>query len=142
MNFLLDTNVISEWVKPRPDPNVVSWLAEADEDRLFLSVVALAEIRRGIERLPSGRRRERLAQWLAEELLMRFEDRVLAIDPGVAETWGTITARSFKAGQTLGPMDAFVAATAQTHGLTPVTCNIKDFRSLEISVLDPSKPIP
>jgi toxin FitB len=75
----------SEWVRPRPDPNVVSWLAEADEDRIFVSVVAFAEIRRGIELMPVGKRRERLAQWLAEELPTRFANRIVAIDQQVAE---------------------------------------------------------
>ena len=77
MNFLLDTNVISEWVKSQPDRNVVSWLAEVDEDRVFVSVISFAEIRHGIELMPVSRRRERLAQWLIEELPLRFEDRVL-----------------------------------------------------------------
>ena len=113
MNFLLDTNVISEWVKPQPDRNVIAWLAAADEDRVFISVISLAEIRHGIELLPASRRRERLAQWLIEELPLRFEARVLAIDPAVADNWGVVMARSQKAGLALGAMDAFVAATAR-----------------------------
>jgi toxin FitB len=136
MNFLLDTNVISEWVKPQPDRNVVSWLAEADEDRVFVSVISFAEIRRGIELMPAGRRRERLAQWLAEELPVRFEDRILAIDPGVADTWGVLMARREKVGQVLSSMDGFVAATAEVHALTLVTRNIKDFEHVGISLLD------
>src|SRR5438093_1415845 len=73
VTFLLDTNVVSEWVKPEPDPNVVAWLADVDEDRVFLSVVTFAEISRGVELMPAGRRRERLAAWLAAELPARFE---------------------------------------------------------------------
>jgi toxin FitB len=142
MNFLLDTNVISEWVKPQPDRNVVSWLAEVDEDRVFVSVIAFAEIRHGIELMSTRRRRPRLAQWLTEELALRFEDRVLAIDPLVADAWGVIMARSQKAGLSLGPMDAFIAATAQTHGLTLVTRNIKDFGHVGIPLLDPWQPRP
>ena len=84
MSFLLDTNVVSEWVRPQPDRNVISWLAEVDEDRVFISVIALAEIRRGLEMLPAGRRRDRLVTWLAEELPARFEKRILDIDPQVA----------------------------------------------------------
>jgi predicted nucleic acid-binding protein len=82
VNFLLDTNVISEWVKSKPDRNVVTWLAEADEDRVFVSVISFAEIRRGIELMVAGRRRERLVQWLAEELPLRFEERILSVDQG------------------------------------------------------------
>ena len=66
MNFLLDTNVVSEWTKPRPDTGVVAWLAEADEDRIFISVITVAELRHGVERLPAGARRERLDTWLTE----------------------------------------------------------------------------
>jgi predicted nucleic acid-binding protein len=137
MNFLLDTNVISEWVRPRPDRNVVSWLAKADEDRVFVSVISFAEIRRGIELMQAGPRRERLTQWLAEELPVRFEDRILAIDPGVADTWGVLMARREKVGRVLSSMDGFVAATAEVHSLTLVTRNIKDFEHVGISLVDP-----
>ena len=87
MSFLLDTNVVSEWVKPRPHQGVIAWLAEADEDRVFLSVVTLAELRHGIERMAAGSRRERLDVWLREELPLRFEKRVLSIDAAVADAW-------------------------------------------------------
>ncbi len=142
MSFLLDTNVISEWVKPRPDPHVIAWLAETDEDRTFLTVVSFAEIRRGIELLPDGRRRDRLAVWLAEELSTRFEGRILPIDRRIAETWGVLMARGRRAGVTLGSIDAFFAATAEAHGLTLVTRNIKDFASLGIPLFDPWQPSP
>jgi len=140
VSFLLDTNVISEWVKPQPDRNVVSWLADADEDRVFVSVISFAEIRRGIELMPTGRPRERLGQWLAEELPMRFEDRILAIDTQVADIWGVVMARRQKVGLTLGSMDAFVAATATAHSLTLVTRNVKDFEHIGVSLLNPWEP--
>jgi len=142
MNFLLDTNVISEWVKPQPDRNVVSWLAEVDEDRVFISVISFAEIRHGIELMTVSRRRERLAQWLIEELPLRFEDRVFAVDCAVADSWGLVMARCQKAGLALGAMDAFVAAIAETHSLTLVTRNIKDFGHLGISIVNPWQPRP
>jgi predicted nucleic acid-binding protein len=140
VSFLLDTNVVSEWVRPQPDRNVISWLAELDEDRVFISVISFAEIRRGVEMLVAGRRRERLGTWLAEELPVRFEKRILDIDQQVADTWGVIMARRQKIGLTLGAMDAFVAATAEAHGLTLATRNVKDFQRLGISLLDPWKP--
>jgi toxin FitB len=121
VNFLLDTNVISEWVRPQPDPNVIAWTAELDEDRVFISVISFAEIRRGVEILPNGRRRERLAAWLAEDLPARFEQRILDIDLRVAENWGALMARGQKTGLTLGSMDAFIAARARAHGLTLAT---------------------
>ena len=140
MSFLLDTNVISEWIKPQPNRNVVSWLAEVDEDRVFISVISFAEVRHGIELLPVGRRRERLAHWLAEDLPERFEGRILAVDQHIAETWGVIMARGQKAGLTPGSMDAFVAATAAAHNLTLATRNVKDFQRLGISLFDPWQP--
>ena len=137
MSFLLDTNVVSEWVKARPDPNVVAWLAEVDEDRVFLSVVSFAEIRHGIDLMPLGHRRERLETWLTEDLAVRFEDRILSIDQHVAEGWGRVMARGNKMGLTLGSMDAFFAATVEAHGLTLVTRNVRDFRPIGIPILNP-----
>ena len=137
MSFLLDTNVISEWIKPQPDRNVISWLAQVDEDRVFVSVISFAEVRYGVELLLPGRRRESLGQWLAEELPMRFEDRILAIDQRVAETWGIVMARGQKVGMRLNSIDAFLAATAETYALTLVTRNVKDFERIGISLLDP-----
>ena len=90
MNFLLDTNIVSEWTRPRPDPGVVTWLAEADEDRVFISVVTLAELRHGIERMPDGARRARLDAWLSEQMKPRFEARILPVDEATAEIWGRV----------------------------------------------------
>jgi toxin FitB len=140
VSFLLDTNVISECVKPEPDSHVIEWLAEGDEDRMFLSVASLAEIRFGIELLPDGHRRQRLAQWLADELPDRFEGRILPIDRHIAETWGVLIAGGRKTGVTLEPIDAFFAATAVAHRLTLVTRNTKDFNSLGIPLLNPWQP--
>ena len=137
MKYLLDTNVVSEWVKPRPEPRVVGWLAGVDEDLVFLSVVTVAEIRHGIERLHPGRRRTRLDAWLREDLPQRFEGRLLGIDAAVADAWGAIVARRDRSGRPIGVMDAFVAATAEVHGLTLVTRNASDFGSAVTSVFDP-----
>ena len=93
MNFLLDTNVVSEWTKPRPDSGVVDWLAQIDEDAVFLSVVTFAELRHGIERLPASKRRKQLDEWLRGELPLRFEQRILQVDGAVADEWGRLVAR-------------------------------------------------
>jgi toxin FitB len=135
--FLLDTNVLSEWVKPRPDPKVVAWLEAADEDRLYLSVATLGEIRRGIELLKPGKRREQLDVWLLADLRDRFEGRILAIDERVAEAWGRIMARAQRQGIGLSAMDSFFAATAEVHRLTLVTRNIRDFTALGVRLLSP-----
>lgn len=137
MSFLLDTNVVSEWVKPQPNPGVIAWLAGADEDRVLISVVTLTELRYGIERLPSGKRRERLDAWLRSELPLRFEMRVLPIDHTVAEACGTLMARSEAAGRSMSAPDGFIAATAQVYKLAIVTRNVSDFASAAVSVVNP-----
>jgi hypothetical protein len=137
VSFLLDTNVISEWVKPAPNPQVVRWLAEVAEDQVFLSVASLAEIRQGIEQMPAGKRRDRLAAWLVEELPVRFEGRIFDIDRKIAETWGIVMARGRKAGTPIGVWDALFAATAEVHRLTLVTRNVQDFVKLDIPLLNP-----
>jgi predicted nucleic acid-binding protein len=137
VNFLLDTNVVSEWVKPQPNSGVIEWLADADEDRVFISVVTLAELRHGIERLPVGALRNRLDTWLTGEVPGRFETRVLPIDALVANMWGRVMARGQAAGRPVGAMDAFIAATAEQHGLTLVTRNVADFDALGIQLINP-----
>lgn len=136
MSFLLDTNAVSEWVKPRPNPGLIAWMETADEDRIFLSVVSIAELRYGVERMAAGKRRHRLETWVRDELPMRFEGRILAVDVPVAEAWGKTVARSEAAGRPVGVIDAFLAATAEIHHLTLVTRNVSDF-SLVKAVLNP-----
>ncbi len=137
MTFLLDTNVVSEWVKARPDPGVVAWLAEIDEDRVFLSVATLAELRYGIERMAMGNRRKQLDVWLQEDLPLRFEGRILGVDAVVADLWGKVVARREALGRPMSAMDAFIAATAEAHGLTLVTRNASDFAASLKAVLNP-----
>jgi len=137
VTFLLDTNVVSEWVRPEPAPSVVTWLADVDEDEVFLSVISIAELRRGVALLAAGRRRQRLEKWLSEDLADRFHGRILSIDVLVAEAWGRITARATRAGRSVGAMDALVAATAEVHGLALATRNTKDFDHLGVSLFNP-----
>jgi toxin FitB len=134
MNFLLDTNAVSEWVKPRPNPGLIGWMESADEDRVFLSVISLAELRYGVERMAAGARRTRLEQWLQDELPLRFEGRILAVDPNVAEAWGRTVARCEALGRPVGAMDAFLSATAEIHRLALVTRNVSDFPTLKTVV--------
>jgi toxin FitB len=137
VNFLLDTNVVSEWVKPRPNPGVIEWLASADEDRLFLSVATLAELRYGVERLPAGRTSAQLQEWLETELRSRFEGRVVAIDEAVAALWGKLLAKADAVGKPLGAMDGFLAATVAAHQMTLVTRNEMDFAAAGIKTFNP-----
>lgn len=137
MSFLLDTNVISEGAKPRPDEGVMNWLASIDEEQLYLSIVSLAELRHGIERLHTGRRRSALDRWLTEELPARFEGRLMPVDAATADAWGRIVAAVQAAGRPIGAMDAFIAATARQHELTLVTRNIADFEATGIRLFNP-----
>ena len=139
MIYLLDTNVVSELIKPRPDPGLTDWLAEADEDDLFISVVTLAEIRYGIERLPDGARRAGLESWITEDLVQRFEDRIIGIDAIVADCWGRLVARCRAAGRPIGGVDAFLAATAECKAMTLVTRNVSHFAGLGIQSVNPWK---
>jgi predicted nucleic acid-binding protein len=137
VSFLLDTNVISEWVKPRPDRGVIQWLAAADEDRVYISVVTISEIRFGIEKLPAGARRRRIENWLVADLPMRFDKRILPISVEIADACGKLRGRGRAAGRPIAAMDAFIAATAQVADLTLVTRNISDFDIVGLPIISP-----
>jgi predicted nucleic acid-binding protein len=130
VSFLLDTNAISEWQKPRPNPGVTAWMASVDERALFLSVVTLAELRFGIERMATGSRRRRYEQWLEHELPSRFEGRILAVNQGIADAWGRVVALCASNGTPISAIDGFLAATAQVRDLTLVTRNVRHFTVL------------
>ncbi len=137
MKYLLDTNAVSEWVKPRPDPGLVEWLAACDEDRIYLSVVTLAELRRGIARLEVGRRRSQLDVWLRDELPQRFDGRILPVTPAVADVWGALVAEREALGRPISAMDAFIAATTRVHEMVLVTRNEADFQFSLKALLNP-----
>src|SRR5579863_9387641 len=107
--YLLDTNCISELVLPKPEPRVVNWLDDADETTLYLSVLTLGEVRRGVAGLPQGRRRTNLQNWLDRDLRVRFEGRLLPINPAIADRWGFIAAQAKRNGITLPVIDGLLA---------------------------------
>jgi hypothetical protein len=137
MSLLLDTNVVSEGMKPQPNAGVIAWMQTVDEDRVYISVVTLTELRYGIERLAAGGRRKRLEDWLQRELPLRFEGRILPIDETIADVSGRLVARSEAAGRPIEAMDAFLAATAEVHRLTLVTRNQSDFKAVLKTTLNP-----
>jgi toxin FitB len=137
MSYLLDINAISEWVKPRPDPGIVRWLDEVDEDRTYLSVITIGELRKGVDRLAAGRRRDRLEQWLTSELPDRFGERMLPVDAAVADAWGRLLAQAENAGTAVGGIDALISATAKVHGLQVVTRNVTHFQHTGVDVISP-----
>lgn len=136
--FLLDTNIISELVKPKPATTVTEWIEYTDESLLYLSVLTLGEIRRGIAVLPQSRRRATtLEAWLDKDLRARFEDRILAIDHQVADRWGLLTASARNKGIVLPVIDGLLAATALEHNLTLVTRDTGQIPSLGLAVFNP-----
>jgi hypothetical protein len=130
-------NVVSEAIRPQPNAGVLEWLAQVDEDRVHLSVVTLAEVRYGVELLPPGQRRKRLDDWLRQDLVLRFESRILPISPEIADTWGKIVAHRDAIGRPISVMDAFIAATAETHALTLVTRDVAGFETVVREIVNP-----
>ena len=135
--FLLDTNCISELVRITHEPRVIEWMNAADENKLYLSVLTLGEIRKGLACLPQGKRRTHLETWLEVDLRARFSGRILAIDTLVADRWGWLAARARSRGMSLPIIDGLLAATALHHGLTVVSRNASDFTNAHVSVLNP-----
>ena len=135
--FLLDTNCVSELVRPKPQPQVLEWFEVSDEGLLYLSVLTLGEIRKGLTDLPQGKRRTRLETWLEVELRARFSGRLLPIDEQVADRWGHLAAQAKRNGRPLAVIDGLLAATAMHHNLTLVTRNIGDFAELQVPLLNP-----
>ncbi|TFL13307.1 type II toxin-antitoxin system VapC family toxin [Pusillimonas caeni] len=134
MSYLLDTNVLSELRRKMPHPDVLQWFEGRPASTLFLSVLTLGEIRKGIQALPQAGRREMLVDWLETELTAFFSRRILSVDAAVADRWGRLVA---DAGRPVPAIDSLLAATALEHDLTLVTRNTKDFEGLGVSLVDP-----
>lgn len=135
--WLLDTCVLSEYARAKPDAHVVRWLAAADESALALSVLTLAELRRGALALPPSRRRSALESWIDEALPARFRGRVFAVDKTVADVWAERQARLDRQGRPLPVFDGLIAATAVVHGYGVATRNERDFASFGVSLVNP-----
>lgn len=135
--YLLDTNVPSELTRSQSDPQVEKWLNDADDERLFLSVVSLGEIFKGLIMLPESKRREQLQRWMDETLRPWFSGRILPITESIAERWGILAGECQRKGRGLTMADGLIAATALEHNLTLVTRNVRDFADLGIGVLNP-----
>lgn len=136
MKYLLDTCAISEMVKPQPHKAVVDWIEGCDEDSIFLSVLTVGEIQKGIAKLSDERRRAKIQQWLDTDLRDRFEDRILAVSEEVALTWGNMEGESKARGRPIPSIDGLIGATAIAHNLTVVTRNVDDISATGARVLN------
>jgi len=138
--FLLDTNVLSEFSRTgKPDPNVDQFLKVTEETSLFASVLTFAEIRRGIELLPAGKRRSQLEQW-QEDLALSFAGRLLPVTKSIADRWAVLSAKAQRSGISLANIDGPIAATAIEQQMTLVTRNVKDFAGVDVVFLNPWTP--
>ena len=135
MSFLVDTNVVGEPMKPKPERRVVAWLRD-NESGLYISTITIGEIRRGIERLPGGSRKMLLMGWLAM-LCERMGGRILSFNTSTAHVWGQLKAKWDKEGISVPSLDSQIAATAQRHQLAVVTRNTADFEKTGVKVLNP-----
>jgi predicted nucleic acid-binding protein len=134
--YLLDTNCISELMRVSPEPKVVRWFTSVKEESLYLSVLTIGEIRKGVANLPSGKRRENLGLWL-DSLKQRFAGRVVPIDDLVAEQWGFLSSTAKRKGISIGVVDGLIAATAIQYDFTVVSRNVDDFSHVPVLVLNP-----
>lgn len=135
MKFLLDTNVISQRLKPRPDAAVLAWMQGVRDEETYLSVVSIQEMRFGVEDMSRGQRRDALAQWLEKDILTGYHSRILMVDTDVADECGRLIFRAKQRRHTATLADALIAATAIVHGLSIATLNAKHFVPLGVDLV-------
>jgi toxin FitB len=137
MNYLLDTCVLSEFTRRKPDEKVVTWLDQMDEEQLFVSAITIGEIQHGIARMPESHRKTELQVWLNDGLVKRFDQRILPLETQTMLTWGTLTACQAATGQPMSVMDSLIVATALHNNLIMVTRNVCDFAPCGIQLINP-----
>ena len=141
MNYLLDTNVISELISKQPDKKVVDWLDRLDPNTVYLSVITIGEIRKGIEKLPHSKRKDKVREWLETDLLFRFEGRILEITIEVMLVWGALTGRLENEGRPITAIDSLIAAIALQGGYCLVSRNELDFQNTGVTIINPWKQV-
>jgi predicted nucleic acid-binding protein len=139
MNYVLDTNVISELISKQPNKKVVEWLDRLDPNMIYLSVITIGEIRKGIEKLPPSKRRDAVKEWLEADLLLRFQGRILEITTEVMLIWGELTWRLEKEGRPITAIDSLIAAIALQGDYCLVTRNEHDFQHTGVTMINPWK---
>ena len=139
MNYLLDTCVLSEFTRRKPEETVIRWLDQIADEKLFLSVITIGEIQHGIQRLPESSRKADLLVWINNGLIERFNNRILSLNTATMLLWGSLLARMEKSGHPMPAMDSLIAATALQNHLTIVTRNVVDFKPCGAQVINPWK---
>jgi tRNA(fMet)-specific endonuclease VapC len=139
MNYLLDTNVISELISKQPSKKVTEWLDRLDPSAVYLSVITIGEIRKGIEKLRGSKRKDKVREWLETDLLLRFEGRILEITTEVMLAWGALTGRLENEGRPITAIDSLIAASALHGGYCLVTRNELDFQNTGVTIINPWK---
>jgi toxin FitB len=137
LKFLLDTLVISETLRPRPEKKVLAWLDSTEDDLLALSVLTIGELEKGVAKLYVGPRRTKLVRWIEDDLRSMFEGRILPVTHEVASVWGQLSGQAEAEGMKIPVIDALLGATALVHGLTVVTRNTSDIARTGAAVFNP-----
>jgi toxin FitB len=137
MKYLLDTNVISELIARQPNPKVVEWIDELDPDMVYLSVITIGEIRKGIEKLAPSKRKDAIEKWLETDLLVRFQGRIVEITVEIVMRWGELVGGLEREGKPMGAIDSLIAATALEGQYVLATRNEEDFRNTGVTVVNP-----
>ena len=137
MNFLLDTCVISEALAKQPNPKVLAFVESLDPENIYLSDITIGELFKGISKLPSSYRKDKLQAWLQDELLPRYDGKIVSLDVKTWITWGALMARLELGGQVIPIVDSLIAAIVLEHKMTLVTCNASDFEAAGIEIVNP-----
>lgn len=137
MSFLLDTCVLSELVKVKPNAGLITWFEEQTAQQLFISSLTIGELSKGIAKLEQGKRKTHLDYWLNTQVIESFSGRILSIDTGIAFNWGVLQAETEASGKPVPAIDSLIAATAKKHQLILVTRNTKDMENCAIKLLNP-----
>jgi len=139
MNYLLDTNTISELIARQPNKKILNWIDNLDPDTVYLSVITIGEIRKGIEKLPLSKKRDAIKEWLETDLLIRFQGRIVVITIEIMLLWGELTGQLERQGKPLPALDSLIAAIVRHGNFALVTRNEDDFLPTGITVINPWK---
>ncbi len=137
MKYLLDTSVISELISSQPNPNVVEFVDSLDQEDIYLSTITVGEVAKAIQKQPDPTRKQSLQKWLYQDLLVRFDGRIISMDANIMIRWGQLSAKVESIGVEFPAIDAMIAAIVLTHEMVLVTMYENDFKDTEIEVVNP-----